>query len=103
VHRLEADRDLSHCPECRSRLVEPTWWETAGPGLWHVWLWCPDCMHSSEGVFSQACAARFDEGLDDATTKMLADLRLLQLASMHEDCERFAGALAADAILPDDF
>ena len=103
MDRIEADRDLSRCGECSSRLVEPTWWETAGPGLWRVWLWCPNCMHASGGVFSHACATRFDEGLDAATTLMIAALRYAERTRMREDCERFIGALTVDAILPDDF
>ena len=97
------DRDLSVCEECRSDLVEPYAWQQAGPALWRVGLYCPNCDHSTSGVFSQACVDRFDECLDDATAAMVSDLKHLGHARMSEDVERFIAALDADAIVPDDF
>lgn len=97
------DRDLCICEACSSELVEPTTWESAGPERWRVALRCPNCDHTSEGVFSQACVDRFDERLDDSTAAMVADLKRLEHAVMADDVERFVGALQADAILPEDF
>ena len=97
------DRDLEVCEACGCSLVQPTDWESAGPGSCRMSLWCPSCLHSSQGVFSEASADRFDFYLDDATASMVTDLKRLELANMYEDCERFIGALAAGAILPEDF
>ena len=97
------DRDLSLCEGCGSRLVEPTEWESAGPRCWRVALHCPNCDHTSEGVFSQQCVDSFDAALDEGTAAMVADLRQLERAGMNEDVERFVAALQADAIGPEDF
>jgi hypothetical protein len=97
------DHDLSICVACSSGLVEPFEWDSAGLERWRVGLYCPDCDHTSEGVFSQECVDRFDARLDDATAAMIADLRRLEAARMAEDVERFLGALNAGAILPEDF
>ena len=100
---IAPDRDLAVCEECRSDLVEPFAWQEAGPGLWRVGLYCPNCDHSTTGVFSQACVDHFDERLDGATAAMVSDLKRLEHARMTEDVERFIQALEAGAILPDDF
>ena len=97
------DRDLAACERCSCRMVEPTDWSGAGAGLWRVALRCPNCEHRSEGVFSQECVDRFDERLDEGTAEMVRDLRRLEQANMADDVERFSAALAADAILPEDF
>lgn len=98
-----ADRDLCRCERCACTMVEPTAWSAAGPECWSVALRCPNCEHTSEGVFSQECVDRFDERLDEGTSAMVADLKRLEAANMAEDVERFIGALHAGAILPEDF
>lgn len=97
------DRDLCACQACAGELVEPLGWEAAGPERWRVSLRCPNCEHTSEGVFSQECVDRFDARLDDGTAAMVEDLKRLELANMADDVERFIGALQAGAILPEDF
>ena len=97
------DRDLCVCEHCASELVEPVEWAAAGPGSWRVALSCPNCGYWTEGVFSQECVDRFDERLDEATTILVSELKRLQQANMAEDVERFAAALHAGAILPEDF
>jgi ribosomal protein S27E len=97
------DRDLEVCERCRSELVEPTRWEAAAGDSWLLTLRCPDCGHVAEGVFSEECVDRYDVRLDDAAAVMIHDLKRLQHANMIEDVERFVAALAADAILPEDF
>ena len=99
----DADRDLCTCEACGRDLVEPLEWEAAGPALWHVTLYCPNCERTSAGVFSQDCVDRLDEGLDNATSAIVADLKRLEQARMTEDVERFIGALRVGAILPEDF
>jgi hypothetical protein len=97
------DRDLCVCESCDRDLVEPIGWETAGHEVWRVTLYCPNCDHVSDGLFSQVCVDRFDERLDDATAAMVSDLKRLEHARMIEDVERFVGALNSGAILPEDF
>ena len=98
-----ADRDLCVCEACNRDLVEPLDWEAAGPRLWRVELYCPNCDHSVSGVFSQESVDRFDERLDAATSSLVSDLKRLEQATMAEDVERFIGALNSGAILPEDF
>ena len=99
----DPDRDLCVCERCSCDLVEPVEWAAAGPTLWRVDLYCPNCDHASSGVFSQGCVDRFDERLDDATAAIVSDLKSLAAAAMAEDVERFIGALNSGAILPEDF
>jgi hypothetical protein len=84
-------------------MVEPTAWEAAGPEQWRVTLFCPNCEHVREGVFSQEAVDHFDERLDDATAQMITDLKRLEQANFAEEIEIFVGALQADAILAEDF
>ena len=95
--------DLHVCPECDRDLVDPMDWEEASATHWEVELRCPNCEWSQVGKFDQATVDRFDEQLDNSTEAMIKDLRSLVHANMEAEAERFAAALAADAILPEDF
>lgn len=98
------ERDEPHrCPLCRSELVYPTRWNEAGKDAWEVTLRCPECEALREGVFAQDSIDAFDELLDAGTSALTADLRRLTRANMAEEGARFFAALAADAILPEDF
>ena len=95
--------ELHRCRDCRSELVYPTRWTEASEGSWQVTLRCPDCESVREGLFSQSAVDAFDEELDNGTNAVVADLRRLTHANMTCEGERFFAALAADAILPEDF
>ena len=97
------DYELHVCLDCHCPLVHPTEWEEAGPESWRVVLECPNCQVMREGVFTQECVERFDEELDRGADRLAADYRRLMRANMVEEIDRFAGALEADAILPEDF
>ena len=84
-------------------MVYPVDWEEASVTHWEVELRCPNCEWSEVGTYDQATVDRFDERLDDGTEAMIKDLRRLQHANMEAEAEIFAAALAADAILPEDF
>jgi hypothetical protein len=99
----EAPRGLHVCPECDSELVQPVDWAEAPQGLWELVLQCPNCFRLDEGVFDQDQIDALEERLDDGLTEMLSDLRRLTQANMSEEIERFAAALNADLILPEDF
>jgi hypothetical protein len=94
---------LHVCPECDSQLVQPVDWAEAPPGFWELVLECPNCFWVDEGVFDQGQVDELEEELDDGLTEMLSDLRRLTQANMTEEIERFAAALNADLILPEDF
>ena len=97
------DEDIHICPECRSRLVQPTEWAPVDTRRWRVELRCPDCSWHSTGVFPQHVLDRFDAILDDGAAALLEDLTRLERANMEDEIKRFVGALAAGEILPEDF
>ena len=95
--------ELHVCPECDRDLVYPVDWEEASATHWEVELRCPNCEWSEVGTFDQATVDRFDEMLDLGTDALVKDLRRMVQANMEAEAERFAAALNADAILPEDF
>jgi hypothetical protein len=95
--------ELQVCPECDRDLVYPVDWEEASVTHWEVELRCPNCEWSEVGTFDQATVDRFDEHLDLGTEALVKDLRRLVQANMEAEAERFAAALDANAILPEDF
>jgi hypothetical protein len=99
----EPHQDLHVCVECDSELVYPVQWEEAGVENWSVLLHCPNCEVYREGVFSQHTVEAFDEELDRGADALARDYKRLMRANMAEEIERFAGALKAGAILPEDF
>lgn len=99
----ESSPGLHICPECECDLVQPVDWAEAPQGLWELTLQCPNCFWLDEGLFDQEHVDALEEHLDDGVTAMLSDLRRLTQANMTEDIERFAAALNADLILPEDF
>jgi hypothetical protein len=98
-----AGQPLHLCTDCSSDLVYPTDWQEAGPADWEVELRCPNCEWSQVGTYDQATVDRFDEQLDHGTEALVKDLRRLVQANMEAEAERFAAALNANAILPEDF
>jgi hypothetical protein len=94
---------LHICPECDCRLVQPIDWTEAPQGFWELLLQCPNCSWLDEGVFDQDQVDQLEEQLDDGLSDMLSDLRRLTQSNMTEEIERFAAALNADLILPEDF
>ena len=101
-NRVE-QRQLHVCLDCSSHLVYPVAWEEAGPEHWSVHLRCPNCEWSETAVFSQDVVDPFDEELDNGTQALVRDLREFMRANMAEEIDRFAAAIQADAILPEDF
>ena len=99
----EPDQDLHVCVGCSCELVYPVHWDEAGPENWHVLLHCPNCGVYREGVFAQNTVEAFDEELDRGGGALERDYSRLVRENMEDELERFAGALAADAILPEDF
>jgi hypothetical protein len=95
--------DLHVCLGCGSDLVQPLWWEETGDGRWSIELRCPECERRREGVFAQHLLDDFDERLTDGTDALLASHRRVARENLAHEVDRFVGALAAGAILPEDF
>jgi hypothetical protein len=98
-----APRDLHVCVTCNSQLVQPIAWAEAGEGRWELTLECPNCGETEAGAFDQEAIERLEEHLDDGLAEMLDDLQRLTQANMTSELERFAAALQAGLILPEDF
>jgi hypothetical protein len=71
--------------------------------MWELLLQCPNCFWTDEGLFDQDQVDALEESLDQGLADMLSDLRRLTQTNMNEEIERFAAALNADLILPEDF
>jgi hypothetical protein len=95
--------DLHVCPTCEVHLVYPVEWEEHDSTHWSVSLRCPNCEWHTVDVYTQETVDRFDEELDRGTEALVRDLKQLTHANMEDEVERFARALHADAILPEDF
>jgi hypothetical protein len=100
---VEPHQDLHVCTECSSELVYPVSWDEEADSTWRVTLRCPECESWREGVFSQEVVEAFDAELDAGSDSLTADLRKLTRANMAEEIDRLSAALAADALLPEDF
>jgi hypothetical protein len=96
-------RALHVCPNCTSELVQPVAWAEASEGRWDLLLSCPNCWWETEGVFDEEQVLALEERLDEGLAEMLRDLQRLTQANMADQLERFAAALRADLILPEDF
>jgi hypothetical protein len=99
-----ADTGLHVCPECGSKLVQPTRWEqTAKRGHWRLWRRCPECEWRRDGIHGEHEIDAFDEALDDGAEALSAGLKELERERLLEIAETFSTALAADLITADDF
>jgi len=95
--------ELHLCGDCASTLVYPVEWEEAGSEDWEITLRCPNCESRSIGVYAQDVVDRFDDQLDRGTEALVRDLRRLVHANTEDEIERFARALDANLVVPDDF
>ncbi len=95
--------DLHVCPECEQHLVYPVEWDEHDELRWEVELRCPNCEWGAIDLYAQEIVDRFDEELDRGTAALVRDLKRLTRANMEDEVERFVSALAADALLPEDF
>ena len=98
-----APQGLHVCAACASDLVQPIAWAEASDHRWELTLECPNCGRSDEGVYDRDEVDKLEEKLDDGLADMLADLQRLTHANMAEEIDRFAMALHAELILPEDF
>jgi hypothetical protein len=98
-----AGGELHICPECSSELVQPLAWGQVSADHWELALYCPNCGHTREGVFDQDDVAKLEQRLDEGIEAILLDLQRLTYANMTDQIDRFAAALHADLILPEDF
>jgi len=102
-HVDEAQTGLHICPECESQLVQPISWAESGANQWQLDLYCPNCDWEGGGVYNQHQIESFEDTLETGVQDILRDLQRLTHANMSSEIARFADALRADLILPEDF
>ena len=104
THRTAAEQTAAAhvCRCCALPLVQPQDAEPAGRD-WLVQLYCPSCGWSGAALLDQGQMDHLDEAVDDGFALLAAALAQVTRANMQEYVERFTAALAADAVLPEDF
>lgn len=102
-HEVTTEAGPHVCPSCQMPFVFPT--EALEVDEWHfaVGLRCPNCDWEGVGVYDDEALEQFDIGLDEGTRTLVAALDALAAANARDEADRFAAALQADAILPEDF
>jgi hypothetical protein len=90
------------CPACELPFVEPEF-GVQEDDLWRVALSCQNCGWSGVRLLDQDALERFECALDAERSQLLADLKHMTARNMREYLQRFTAALAAGAILPEDF
>jgi hypothetical protein len=90
------------CRFCTLPLVQPQDAERTGRD-WLVQLYCPSCEWSGEAMLDQGQMDDLDEAVDDGFALLAAALAQVTRVNMQEYVGRFTAALAADAVLPEDF
>ena len=94
---------LEQCPECTRDIVQPTGYEPLWGDRWLIARACPNCGWEHEGVFPHAALRAYEEHLDEVDDRLWDDLARIQRERIDDEVAQFAGALAVDAILPEDF
>jgi uncharacterized protein with PIN domain len=99
-----APHPLHVCPECASKLVQPTRWKQQDDrSRWRVWRRCPECEWTVDDIHSEIEIDVFDEQLDQGAHELANELRSLEHANMSEMASSFIAALSRDLISADDF
>ena len=97
-------RDLHICEACRMPFVVPvSILDVHEDGRYVVELSCANCEASSLCTHDEASLEALDHELDRGLMRIQDALDALVLADELERIDRFAAALHADLILPEDF
>lgn len=102
-HETPARGSLHVCQDCESELVQPLEWRATTDDRWELMLYCPNCDWSCRGIYGHEQVEGLEEQLDRGVEAIVRDLQRLTSANMADEIERFAAALEADLILPEDF
>lgn len=96
-------RALHLCPACGSDLVQPVSWCEGSQRRWELELQCPNCWWQERGLYERERVEALEDQLDFGLAEILGDLQRLTRANMADEIDRFACALRAGMILPEDF
>jgi hypothetical protein len=105
-HRTEVGHwttRLEQCPKCKRDMVQPDGYEPLWGDRWLISRSCPNCGWQHEGVFPHEALRSYEEHLDAVDDQLWDDLARIQRERIDDEVAALAGALAAGAILPEDF
>lgn len=94
---------LEHCPECERDMVQPMSYEPLWGDRWLIARSCPNCGWAHDGVFPHEALRAFEEHLDGVDDYLWDELVRIQNERIDAEVAVLATALAADALLPEDF
>jgi hypothetical protein len=101
---LPAPTGLQVCPECAQPFVVPgDVREIVGINSVRVDLACTNCGHCRTEVHGDEELAGLDLAMDRSFADLLWTLEVVWIANEESAIERFAAALGAGAIVPEDF
>jgi hypothetical protein len=103
MSRITASHSLHVCPSCSSELVQPVEWEPVDGEAWSVLLRCPECEVFQAGVYGQEELDAYDLELDRGEALLRVAYMQVSTENMAAEIDGFANALAAGAVLPEDF
>ena len=95
--------DLSECPHCTSRYVQPTQGKALPDGKVSLTLRCPDCSSWMTGTFSAERVRELDRQLSLGRAELRASYEQAVRRNMSAELHHLAAAFARDLIGPDDF
>lgn len=99
----EAAADLTLCGRCGCEFVQPVDWDEAGPRHWRLELRCPNCGGHGTVVVEDEVVDHYDLELERGSAELARTLHRVSQENIDDEVARFAAALGADAILPEDF
>jgi hypothetical protein len=102
-HATASPQELHICGDCDSRFVYPRAIKRRGEDCWKLDLHCPECGWADTGVFPENVIEEFEKELERGYAELETSLAHLTRDNMADYTDRFASALAADAIQPMDF
>ena len=104
AQRADAQGGLHVCPSCTGSFVVPgDDWEVVAERLCRLELHCVACGWEKTAIYSEAELEMLDRELDRGYADLLWALEVLWIGNEEAAIDRFAAALSAGAILPEDF
>jgi DNA-directed RNA polymerase subunit RPC12/RpoP len=95
--------DLSECPHCASRYVQPTDGRALPDGRVSLTLRCPDCSSWMSGTFSAERVRELDRELSTGRAALRISYEQAVKRNMAGELRTLAAAFSMDLIGPDDF
>jgi hypothetical protein len=90
------------CVACDGSFVYPEFGIQEGL-RWRVFVRCGSCGWSGNRILDDKALEKFERELDHELEELQRDLERLTRDNMSDYCDRFVAALAANAVLPEDF